>query len=663
MRSRLPPTWVPLAALALLSACGGGDGGSSGFAVSTHALSFSAEQGMGPNPGFVDLTVTNPRAFQVGAAYPAGQAPATWLSFSISPVDATRYRLDVAVIDTSMPVGSYTTTFLVGIVDADGAVLASERVTATLQVQTRRPFLDGSTLASYDFVEADGQPPAPRTFALRVAGTNPRTCDATVSVQDEGGWLQVSPAAATLGTSLTEFTVTARPGQPAGAHTGQVTVHCVIDGVDLSMTAPATFAVDEHRLVPSTVGLALVKTPTRSALTRQVRIADSLGRVAVPWTASADQAWLTVTPTGTAPGTLQLTADPAGLAAGTHLAWITLTSSDASVGPVERIRVGLTVLAAEPGSAFQAGYFGGMAVSPVEPVVFVVGANATDVTGYDLNTGAPVRTFTQAAASAIKLTVSGDGTLLYVWDSGARQVLELDASTGAQQRSFAVGDDWVYGPDRTSGLAWIRPAGRPELVVPSSAVYDLETGLRFGDTFIQTVQGGGLVATADGAGVVTASSTLYTFHRTTTPNLRSWASHTAGPDFYPTAGNACPSADGGHLYRTIGSLVQDWDVAAGALAADYTAAEIVTLRRSVCTGSGLLVTGGQSYPDGRDVLVFAPPSRTPIASLYSTGAVSSGYGGLNDLAVSADETRLVAFSTPQSGPAAGLYFSPLPARP
>lgn len=662
MRPTSAPTLILTATLALLSGCGGG--GSSGISLSSHALGFSAEQGMGPTPGSIDITVSDPKAAYVGAAYPEGQTQPSWIQFAIGQVEGSRYRLDVVIVETFMPVGTYATTFLVGIADAGGAVLATERVTVTLQVQTRRPYLDGATPASFAFAEADGWVQQPQVFALRVAGTNPRTCDATVTVQDDGGgWLQVSPAAVTLGTSLTEFTVTARSDQPAGAHAGQVTVHCVIDGVDIPMTIPATLNVDEHRLVPSTVGVALVKTPSRNALARQVRIGDSLGRAAVPWTAAADQDWLTVTPSGTAPGTLQLTANPAGLASGTHLAWITLSSSDASVGPVERIRVGLTVLDADSGPAFQAGFFGAMAVSPVEPVVFVVGSSQTDITGYDLNTGAPVRTFTRAAASAIKMTMSGDGTLLYVWDGGARQVLELHASTGAQQRSFAVGDDWVYGTDATSGLAWIRPAGRPELVVPSSAVYDLDTGLKFGDLFIQSVQGGGLVATADGAGVVTASSTLYTFHRTTAPALRSWAVQAAGPDFRPTDGNACPSADGGHLYRTIGRLVEDWDVAAGALAADYTAPEIVTLRRSVCTGSGLLVTGGSSYPNGHDVLVFAPPSRTPIASLCATGAVSADYSGLNDLAVSADETRLVAFSTPQSGPASGLYFFPLPARP
>lgn len=661
MRQTSAPTLVLTATLALLTGCGGG-GGSSGISLSSHAIGFSAEQGVGPSPGSIDITVSDPKAAYVGAAYPEGQAPPSWIQFAIGQVEGNRYRLDVTIVHTSMPVGTYATTFLVGITDAGGAVLAAENVTVTLQVQTRRPYLDGSTPVSFTFTEADGQPLEPQHFALYVAGTNPRICQATVDVQDDGGWLQVTPTSVTLGSPITVFTVTARPGVPAGAHAGQIAVRCVIDGVDLGLTIPATFAVDDHRLVPATVGVALVKTPTRGNLSRQIRITDSLGRAATPWTAQADQAWLTVTPSGTAPGALQLTASPAGLGPGTHLAWITLASSDASVGPVERIRVGLTVLAADPGPAFQAGYFGAMASSPVEPVVFVVSSTGTDVTGYDLNTGAVVRTFTQAAASAIKMTMSGDGTLLYVWDGGARQVLELHASTGAQQRSFAVGDDWLYGPEPRSGLAWIRPAGRPELVAPSGAVYDLESGARL-DLFIQTVQGGGLVATADGAGVVTGSGTLYAFHRTTTPNLRSWSVKAAGPDFRADFGSACPSADGGHLYRTIGVLVEDWDVAAGALAADYQAPGIVTLRRSICTPGGLLVTGGQSYPNGHDVLVFAPPSRTPIASLYATGAVSADYGGVNDLAVSSDETRVVAFSTPQHGPAAGLYFLSLPAPP
>ncbi len=658
MRLALPAL---AAALALLSACGGG-GGSSGFAVSSHTLAFSAEQGLGPSPGTIDLTVTNPKAYQVGAAYTGGQVQPDWLWLAITPIDGTHFQLQATVVKTSMAVGSYSTSFLVGIVDADGNVLASEPVTVTLQVLVRPPYLDGFTPGAFAFTEADGQPLAPGLFMLGLAGTNPRTCAATVALQDDGGWLEVSPAAVTLGATPTTFTVTARPGQPAGIHTGQVTLHCLVDGVDLTQTIPATLTVDDHRLVPSAVGVPLVKSPTRSTLTRQLRISDSLGRAATPWSAAADQAWLSVTPAGTAPGTLTLTADPAGLGAGTHLAWITLSSSDASVGPVERIRVGLTVLDADPGRAFQAGYFGAMAVSPVEPVVFVVRSTGTDIAGFDLNTGAEVRSFPQVAASASRLTLSGDGTRLYAWDGGIQRVLELDALSGAVLRTMGTGAPYT---DHTSGMAWVRPAGRPELLLPSTQVYDLETGFQIGDPFLQSAQGGSLVATADGAGVVTGSSTLYALHRTTIPTTRIQAVHAGGPDFLPSSNNACPGADGAHLYRIGMGGLDEWDLAAGAFGAVYPvpATEAVTLRKPVCTGSGLLVTGGQSYPDGHDLWVFAPPSRTPVAALFSTGAISAEYGGLNDLAVSADSTRLVAFSTPQAGPAAGLYFLPLPSAP
>lgn len=657
------PTLTPalFLALALVAGCGGG-GGSSGLTLSRQSLDISAQQGMAAPTGSIDLTLTDPKAAYVGAAYAAGQAQPAWIGLSISHVDATHFRLDVSILNTSMPIGTYATTFLVGTADANGNVLESHAVTVTLRVQTRPPFLDGSTPASFAFTEGDGQSMEPQYFALNVGGTNPRTCDAIVSVQDDGGWLQASPATVTLGTTTTVFTVTARPGYPAGSHAGQVTVSCVIDGVVLSTQIPAALAVDEHRLMPSAVGVALLSTPTRLSLARLVRIGDSLGRAAVPWTAASDQPWLTVTPSGTAPGTLQLTADPSGLGAGTHLAWVTLSSSDATVMPTERIRVGLTVLGADPGPAFLAGYFGALVTSPVEPVVFAVAGN-TDVVGYDLNTGAVVRTFSHVATTASRLAVSGDGTLLYVWDSGAFQVAEVDAATGAVTRTFASGAKGIWYPDPQSGLAWVHPAGRPELLTPWSYVYDLTTGYQIAEPFVQAVQGGGLVATGDGAGVVTGSATLYALHRTSIPWDRSWAVKSAGPEFAPTYTMTCPSGDGGHLYQVAGPAIRDWDVAAGAFGADYPTPEAVTLRTAVCGWSGLLVVGGQSLPNGHDLWVFAPPGRTPVSSLYSTGAASTNYGGLYGLAVSADQSRVVAFSAPQFGAAAGLYFHTLPPRP
>src|SRR5205823_2763078 len=73
------------------------------------------------------------------------------------------------------------------------------------------------------------------------------------------------------------------------------------------------------------------------------------------YTITDDAAWLTESPTsGSAPGTVQVTASPAGLNAGTYTGHITITASGAQGSP-QVVNVTLTVGSAPPPATFRVG--------------------------------------------------------------------------------------------------------------------------------------------------------------------------------------------------------------------------------------------------------------------------------------------------------------------
>src|SRR6185437_13625850 len=106
----------------------------------------------------------------------------------------------------------------------------------------------------------------------------------------------------------------------------------------------------------------------------------------------------------------------------THFATVTVNSPDASVENQQTIRVGLYVNSAAPSDLSQPVAEGFVATSPVEPIAFL-SDGGTDVTGYNVYTGAIDRTFAGVVAHAGKMVVSGDGQYLFVWGPAGRSGL------------------------------------------------------------------------------------------------------------------------------------------------------------------------------------------------------------------------------------------------
>lgn len=396
--------------------------------------------------------------------------------------------------------------------------------------------------------------------------------------------------------------------------------------------------------------MALSASPGRSVLTRDVVVYSSLGSTEIAWSAASDQAWLSVSPSGKTGGALKLTANPTALAVDkTHFATVKVTAKSAE--NQETIRVGLHVLQGAPQNASIAveGHF--LAASPVEPIVFVTNGG-TDVLGFDVFSGAQVRTLPNVVANAGALTLSGDGRSLFVFDRNNLRAREVDATTGALVRSYPSPDS------NGSGLLYLRPSAYPTLIVPSAAMYDAVSGAALPNASLLSIAS--LMASADGTLVVDESGTVHRVGRSASEATveRLFNAGTA----QGRLGQACLSADGTTVYTASGYPYNFPGVSF------LTQQTVQVLPGSsypssvVCAWNNLIIGGIDGYYDATDIWVYDGPSGVELAKLSS--AVATSYRTLvhRGLAVSGDGSRLISLSV-DSNHVQRARFQSLPTAP
>lgn len=323
-------------------------------------------------------------------------------------------------------------------------------------------------------------PVATLTLSLNTGSrVHPFTVSATTT--DGAAWLGPNDLGGALNEAPITLTISAVPSvvEP-GVYHGSLTLTASVERTTLVETVEVTYIKEEQRLMTGASGVAFVSGPGIEVTEREIPILSNFEDVQVPWHATSDQSWLTVSDNGLTGENLRLTADAEGLAAGdTYFADVKIES----VGVVgQTIRVGLTVLAEQPEllsvelPQTTVTYetdpdFPVLAASPVEPLVF------TNVEGkvvaFNVYTGAREREFAEPIAGIGGLAVSGDGRTVFVHDNVNFHIIEFDAVSGARGRDFS-----------TSGLqnhllqpAWMQVDGVPMLVGVGPRIYNLATGL------------------------------------------------------------------------------------------------------------------------------------------------------------------------------------------
>lgn len=279
-------------------------------------------------------------------------------------------------------------------------------------------------------------------------------------------WFDAQPGWATLGltgsgTSWTFVVSVTSTALPPGTYTATAAVGLL----------RADQSVITYREIPVTytVNAALSASPPALAFTHVVggplpaAQAVSVGGAGLAWTASASQTWIDPSATsGTAPSTVQVSVDPAGLAPGTYSG--TLAFSRAAGGGTVSVDVTLTVeapaIAASPASLSFSGV-NGTAIPDRHVSVSLTSGGTTDWTA-------------SADADWVVLSSPGGTTpgLLSIWVDPSRGPLASGAYVATVTLSASVG-----GIALTKTIAVSLALTRPTLTVaPTSLALGGATG-------------------------------------------------------------------------------------------------------------------------------------------------------------------------------------------
>jgi hypothetical protein len=236
-------------------------------------------------------------------------------------------------------------------------------------------------------------------------------------------------------------------------------------------------------------------------LSQTVKVLDDHG-IATPWSASSNQGWLTVTPSGMTGGDLVLTAQPTGLALDTlYYATVTLSSSDPTVQSAEPVRVGLWVGSTTPAASnkISTPYLKVIA-DPIRPYAYAHNGG-TDLTVYNIYTATVVKTLSAVAPQLSNMAVSSDGSRLFVVDATNFRVVPIDLDAGT------AGAPWLLNDSVPANLAYTRTLGRKLLLGGNGKVFDAQSGAPFpvtfnsgyyGNNFVAASQDGSRFCTLDG---------------------------------------------------------------------------------------------------------------------------------------------------------------------
>jgi hypothetical protein len=256
-----------------------------------------------------------------------------------------------------------------------------------------------------------------------------------------------------------------------GDYSGTMNLTSTVNGQTCLNAVTVQARVESNRLLVTSTGVAFSKFPSRSVLTRTLRVSDTRAEGDVAWNAVDDAAWLDVTAGGTTAGSeggaLQLTADPTGLAAGQYYATVNISAANAGrVQNQQSVRVGLTVRNADPPASIGIpGLMDNIAANPVDPE-FYVESELGALVVYDAYSGALLRSYPGLGAT-YGFAVSGDGRSVY--RIAGYDLDSIDPQTGAIQ------NHWQASLDR-GGMIYARPDAHPVLIVGESVMVDLVTG-------------------------------------------------------------------------------------------------------------------------------------------------------------------------------------------
>ena len=361
------------------------------LSLSTNTLSFSFLQG-GSNPVAQSVQVSgNGSAINFTAAANSGASSVNWLS--VTPTSGTTPgSLSISVSGTGLTPGTYVGTV---VVTAPNAAGSPQTIQVTLGVNTGTISASPAPSAGLTFTQGAGGSGPAQTITLTSTPASVSFTATAVTAGNSGNWLLVS---STAGSTPSSVATGSTPGSilvsvnastlAVGTYTGTVTITAA--GASGS---PITYAVTLNVVSPITITAtpaaltftAVLNATAPAAQTVQVGAngPPGAGTLAIfPFTTTvtttAGGTWLSVTPvSGNDPGSISVSVNPVGLAAGAYTGTVTISSTNQNGATPATVTVSLLVSASPTpviasvanGASYSAG-----AVSPGEEVA-IFGTN------------------------------------------------------------------------------------------------------------------------------------------------------------------------------------------------------------------------------------------------------------------------------------------------
>jgi uncharacterized protein (TIGR03437 family) len=419
------------------------------LAVSPPSMNFNATAG-GASPGsqqiFVGDTGIGSLGFTVLASTTSG---GSWLSVTpVSGVAPPTNQLTASVNIAGLAAGNYTGSIVV----QSNAIAGNSPFTIPVTLEVAAEAGISISPASLSFTgTVGGSNPASQTFSLSNTGGSILNYGLTATTTSGGPWLSVANAGSlTLsGSTSTSLPVSVNlSGLAAGTYSGKIIVSS-----NFATNSPQSLNVNLTVNPGSAAGLSVSPSaltfeavPFGSAPNPQT-IAVSAAISGASFTATATTnsggSWLSVTPSGTTPGAITVTASNGSLGAGTYTGSVSVTSGSSNPVTVPvtlNVVSGQVILVSPPSLTFSSAPGTNPAPQTLALSVFGTGSLSFAYTATVATTSGgnwlSVSPASGSGSGQTPLTVSANVAGLSV---GTYQGTVIVASTGTTNSPVSVG--------------------------------------------------------------------------------------------------------------------------------------------------------------------------------------------------------------------------------
>ncbi len=289
--------------------------GTNVLSVLPASLSFSYQIGSA-QPASQNLSVTSTGIVLNVTATPG----ANWLS--VSPASAsTPGTFSISVITTGLTPGTYNSAISLAAANASNSPVS---VPVSFTVTPAPTLIVAPTALSFSY-QSGGSVPAAQSFAVSTNNGGTPAMTATAATSSGGNWLTASASGANAPTSvMVSLNQAVLAGLAPGSYSGSVTVSATgypsqTVGVALVVTAPkATILITGNPV------FTMANSAAAGSSTLNVSTSDGSAK---SFTAAVSPTvkWLTFSPaSGTTPGSITLTVNPAGLTPGMYVTSLTV---------------------------------------------------------------------------------------------------------------------------------------------------------------------------------------------------------------------------------------------------------------------------------------------------------------------------------------------------